>query len=173
MQMLHPPDCANLYAADYPGKLVVFPAASGAFSDVGLNFMALVYPNTGPGSCQSNNINLAHEFGHYVGLQHTFKASGSQADLSVALQAAYDDQFKAFDGDGLLDTLPEPLDPSAINATCSSRSATTTLALQGTSGSVTVSVPLQNIMSYYYNKTKEITPQQGAIVRALMGIRSM
>lgn len=146
MQMMVPSDCANLYAADYPDKVVVFP--DGGFSDVGLKFMAIVYPNRGrvfdSQPCEFNDINLAHEFGHYLGLQHTFSASGSESDLSAALQAANDDQFKAFDSDGLSDTPPEPLLEPDIPNTCSSRSKATTLTLQGTAGPVEVTVPLRN-----------------------------
>lgn len=76
-----------------------------------------------------------------------------------------------FDGDGLSDTPDEPI--WDVMSTRGSTAETKLVATYNLPGSSTYDLraPLKNIMSYYYNQTRRISPKQGIIVRALMGIR--
>lgn len=109
---------AAFYAAQYPNRIVVFyrwgsppPAGrnGGGFSSPpwgsdGWNFVAM--PST-----THSSADLAHETGHYLGLDHTFVYDESDETLTLkedlqALQDNYD--VSALDGDGLSDTPPDP-----------------------------------------------------------------
>lgn len=103
------------YAARYPNQIVVFyhwgndprTRTYGGFSSPpwsGLDFVAM--PST-----KGSTADLAHETGHYLGLDHTFAMTDNNpAKLMTreqdALRANHD--VNVLDGDGLSDTPPDP-----------------------------------------------------------------
>jgi hypothetical protein len=151
---------ANAVAAQYANKITVFfrfgPDAGptgGGFSSNSYNFVVM------PGFsvtqvCGHQNLGLlAHELGHYMGLSHTFPLDGFD---SVAEAQTYFDNNgnnpQSFDGDGLADTLPDP----NVGTEVFQCRHTTSLTLNG----YQFILPRNNIMSYYDEFRKMITPQQ-------------
>ncbi|HST58890.1 MAG TPA: M43 family zinc metalloprotease [Longimicrobium sp.] len=127
---------ANAVAAKYPGKLVVFfrrdagngpnPNTGNGWSDdpaSGVLFIAMpgfaqttvvgdVTPGTADGETSVQNIwQLAHDFGHFLSLDHTFPGSTDEGTNTVAKAAAYirnnGGAQGALDGDGIADTPAE------------------------------------------------------------------
>jgi len=153
---------ANELARHYPGKVLVFfrrgPGATptgGGFSSDAYDFVVMPEFDATTVCGIIQNIQLfAHELGHYLGLNHTFREFETKAEAAEALR---DSKFDArvFDGDRIKDTLPEPY----IKELQCSRDESVTLA--------GVPFPLlrSNVMSYYVNDTKTITPQQAEVVR--------
>ena len=138
-------------------------------TDADQRYVALpsLYPTTGFGFLTLGNGSfMAHEFGHYLGLYHTFPgwdglnpiyggdpATAAIADQSVADYAvANGGTVDAFDGDRLPDTSP---DPGAILYQRHGQDPCTTgqLTVAATSGgnpvSLTFDPPVRNVMSYY------------------------
>jgi hypothetical protein len=163
---------ANAAAANYPGQMLVIfrygmqidpnthqrTAAGGGFSSKDYNFVVM------PGFTDSQETShyLAHETGHYLGLNHTFPAEfPTLADAQFYFkQHGYDPS--AFDADGLSDTPPDPLVQSNEHIT-----PPTTLTLKdGNNNDVVFQLPTTNLMSYYNTPTRTISQQQTDIVRA-------
>jgi hypothetical protein len=126
----------NAIAARYPGKLVVFfrrdagngptPNTGNGWSDApasGVNFIAMpgfaattVFGDAtpGPGDAEASFQNiwqLAHDLGHFLGLNHTFPGTTDSGTGTVALASAYirghGGEQAALDGDGIADTPAE------------------------------------------------------------------
>ena len=148
-------------AARYPQKVLVLfrhgpdtGPTGGGFSGTRYNFAVL------PGfsvttACGAQNIDLfAHELGHYFGLHHTFVEFKTKAQAAEALRKAKN-RPSAFDGDGLAETPPEPY---IVDLGCA---RDTTVTLNG----VPFSLLRDNVMSYYHNDTKRLTPEQIKVVR--------
>jgi hypothetical protein len=161
-------DTANAEGARYPGELVAFfrhgPGSvdpGGGFSGSDLNFVAMPGFNTPVAGHQ--NIGLfAHEAGHYLGLAHTFptkKAFDTLADAQ-AYFSSHGYNVGAFDGDGLSDTLSDPMVKALTD------SHPTSVTLRDAAGrNVVIPVPYDNIMTYWDNAYKTLTPQQISRVR--------
>ena len=137
---------ADEIAEHYPDRLVVFfrhgrgPGATGAgFSGTAYNFVVM------PGwsddlHCGHDHISaLSHELGHHLGLRHTFARVFDVPAQAADFLAAYAGDVRAFDGDGLDDTAP---DPGVRSTECQ---AIDVLEL----GGVRVPLARRNIMSYY------------------------
>jgi hypothetical protein len=137
---------ADEVAEHYPDRLVVFfrhgrgPHATGAgFSGTDYNFVVM------PGwsddlHCGHDHISaLSHELGHHFGLRHTFARVFDVPSQAADFLAACAGDVRAFDGDGLDDTAP---DPGVRTTECQ---AIDVLEL----GSVRVPLARRNIMSYY------------------------
>jgi len=153
---------ANEVASHYPDKVLVLfrrgPGATptgGGFSSDTYNFIVMPeFDATTVCGTMQNGFLFAHELGHYLGLDHTFREFATKAEATEALRRS---KFSArvFDGDRLEDTAP---DPYIKELQCSTD---TTVTLAG--------VPFQllrsNVMSYYVSDTKTITPQQAEVVR--------
>jgi hypothetical protein len=155
-------DAGNAVAAQHPGSVVVFfrfgsggGATGGGFSAAGYDFVAMPgFNNTGV--CGHQNIDLfAHELGHYFELAHTFPDSGrvNVAEAEIFLSALGDDPA-VFDAGGLSDTPP---DPFVWTTQCD---GTTSLTLNNK----VFMLPRMNIMSYYDENVKALSPQQIAAV---------
>jgi len=165
-------DEANRYAAKHPDDIVVFfrhgyhidetksnvidksKATGGGFSSTGYNFVVMPGFNA-TGICGRQNIEMfAHELGHYLGLQHTFFdlsnrfTSWEEAEKYVAKHP----DKSHYDADGLSDT---PEDPGLYysDMQCSP-------TIEVTIAGVDFTLPRDNIMSYYDNATKRLSPQQ-------------
>ncbi len=103
--------------------------------------------------------------GHHLTLLRTFPGEGfaSEADAAAAFAAAGDDPT-VFDGDGVSDTLPDPFvgdDPHVCDPLRS-------FVLQG----VEFELPRDNIMNYYANPTKTVTPMQAGLLRHALAVRT-
>jgi hypothetical protein len=98
---------------------------------------------------------LAHEIGHYMGLRHTFVGeSFEDVREAEAHLSAHGGDPRAFDGDGLADTPPDP----AIRTFECERRESVELCGQ------TFALPRRNLMSYY-DERDSLSPQQVACVR--------
>ncbi len=156
-------------AADHPKSLVVFfrwgnasTPTGNSFSAADLNYVVgCGFASTGV--CGRQNISLlAHEFGHYFGLPHTFAGSfQTVADAAAALAAANNDT-SIFAGDPFDDTPPDPmigeiacLDTRAVRL-----------------GERDVPICRDNIMSYYDSPTKTLSPRQVRTVKWMLERRS-
>lgn len=147
----------NKIAAEFSESIVVFcrygpgegPTGAG-FSWTDYNFIVM------PGfmdarHCGHDHLDaLAHEIGHYLGLPHTFvlEPFKSTAEAEAYLQAT-GGKPSAFDGDGFLDTPP---DPSIRSLECD-RIGNVKL------GGMTFRLPRWNIMSYYDERDR-LSPMQ-------------
>jgi hypothetical protein len=158
-------DCARRYAAAWPYKVVIFTRPGNGFTSGDANHIAIgrLEDNAVCGDV-SNTQWLAHEFGHYMGLNHTFV--GDFADNASASKFLQDngDNAVVFDGDKLLDTNP---DPFYGGLECiGPHSSTATVALHGSWGPVAFAVDTNNVLSYYYNANVRISAKQAALTRA-------
>lgn len=137
---------ADEVAEHYPDRLVVFfrhgrgrQATGGGFSGTDYNFVVM------PGwsddfHCGHDHISaLSHELGHHLGLGHTFTRVFEVPSQAADFLAARGGDVRAFDGDGLADTAP---DPGVRTTECQPLDA---LEL----GGVRVPLARRNIMSYY------------------------
>ena len=144
-------------AAKYPGKLVVFfrygpgeKATGSSFAHFEDDFVAM-----GGNLHRPRDSAFSHEFGHYLGLQHTH---GLGFDT---VQEAEKDFIKSgkkpdrYDGDGLSDTLPDPCIRELRN-----KFTVASIKMDG----VKLELPRRNIMSYYLDGDS-LSPQQIAIAR--------
>jgi hypothetical protein len=183
----------NNIAAAFPGKIVCFlrwgsgpsptgngnaypPPGAGPkpphVDDVVQNYVALpnrIAPNFGLLN-QGNGGFVAHEFGHYLGLYHTFPGwtdlngpvyarfsgvmpSATQADQAVIdYLAARDRTIAALDGDGLSDTPPDPspiLYAAHSQDICANAQITALGKISGAPVSFTFSPDPNNVMSYF------------------------
>lgn len=139
-------------------------------TDVDQRYVALpsLYPATGLSFLTLGNGSfMAHEFGHYLGLYHTFPGwdgvnpvfggsptSAATADASVVTYAtANGGTVDAFDGDRLGDTAPDPgvvLYQQHGQDPCTARQlAVTGTTSSGAAVSLLFDPPVTNVMSYY------------------------
>lgn len=154
----------NAIAAKYSGKLVVFfrhgrgpGATGGGFSWWDYNFVAMPGFDDASHCGHPHTDALAHEFGHFLGLPHTFAGHYSTlAEAEEALQKAVN-KAAVFDGDGFRDTPPDPL----IRSLECDRTAS--IMLKGTR----FNLPRNNIMSYY-DERNTLSPQQSSRVRWIL-----
>jgi hypothetical protein len=137
---------ADQIAARHPDRLVAFfrhgpgeRATGGGFAWTDYNFV--VMPGWADDShCGHEHASaFAHELGHHLGLGHTFARVFPDADQAAAYLAERRGDVRAFDGDGLTDTAPDP----GIRTTECWRGAE--LRLNG----LRVPLPRRNVMSYY------------------------
>jgi len=139
--------CASTLGAVWPNKVVVImrSGVAGGFSYGYINFIASIplSPITLKcGDTVEDKRHIAHEFGHYMGLQHTFPA---------------DNSFP-IDNDLLSESFPDPHFEDCLDPFAASPPGTA-------SGPGGVVVNTDNVMSYYYHVTPRIGPNQAAIVR--------
>jgi hypothetical protein len=161
-------ECVNRFAAQYPDRVVIISSlkSGGAWTSGDMNHIVMGKWDEGF-NCDDPTILhttwLRHEFGHHVGLPHTFPWDMSQEDAND-LFIDNDCDINVFDGDGYADTLP---DPFIIGNDClAPHSKTAPVSLQDADGNDwTFSVPITNVMSYYQKPTASISAQQGNAVR--------
>jgi hypothetical protein len=142
-----PADCGHRYAANWPDRVVVYiTAGPGGASSGELDFIGVDSTMRSASSlvCAVKNPIpgtqfLAHEFSHYMGLAHTFLG----------------------DGDGLSDTLNDPMNSTTQVASGACASTLTPTAILG--GQI---VRTDNAVSYFYNISPKLTPMQAQLVRA-------
>ncbi len=160
---------ANAIAAQVPDRvLVIFRWGRGAsptgggFSWTDNNYVVM------PGFevtqvCGVQNIGLlAHEFGHYLGLAHTFRYISESVEQAESYLDAGAGDVNIFDGDGRTDTLPDPFvrDPSI-------QCATGPVVLNGNA----IPVPRENPMSYYH-PIDSYSPSQVWTMRQVLALRT-
>jgi hypothetical protein len=136
---------ANAVIARYPGRLVIFfrrgllgSPPMAAFSWLWDNFVAM------PGFTQEicghqYRTMLAHEIGHYLGLDHTFSEVFETVQEAETYFVRHGNVPGVFDGDGLDDTPPDPYIEALLCEPMES------LELEG----VAFPLPRDNVMSYY------------------------
>lgn len=154
-------------------------------TDVDQRYVALpsLYPTSGFSFLTLGNGSfMAHEFGHYLGLYHTFPgwdgvnpvfgasaATGAAADQAVADYAvANGGTIDAFDGDRLPDTAPDPgvlLYQRRGQDPCTTPQLTVTATSGATPVSLTFDPPVTNAMSYYALCTTGADPQPNGFTR--------
>jgi hypothetical protein len=153
-------------ASRYPGRLVVFfrhGALGGepvdGFSSPYLNFVAM--PGFDQILCGYHYRSmLAHEIGHYLGLDHTFSETFQSLEAAEDYFVRYGRTATVFDGDGIEDTPPDPYVESTV---CDRRGW---VILDG----VSLPLPLDNVMSYYPNPTG-LSERQIEGARWMLGLR--
>ncbi len=157
-------DTGNSVAAQHPAKITAFSPTGVSFSSTDYNFVTMT-GFTETSVCGHQNIGLfAHELGHYMGLSHTFAREFGSVQEAESFFTVNGNNPAVFDGDGLSDTPPDPY----VNVSQVQCLATTTnLSLNGTQ----FILPRNNIMSYYDDPAKTITPQQVQIVRQALEAR--
>ncbi len=99
-----------------------------------------------------------------MGLSHTFAREFASVQEAESFFIANGNNPAVFDGDGLSDTPPDPY-VNISQVQC--QVTTTSLSLNGTQ----FILPRNNIMSYYDDPAKTITPQQVQIVRQTLEAR--
>lgn len=154
------------------GLLVVFRYGEGAyptgggFSSSAYNFV--VMPGFQDTSiCKVQNISiLAHEIGHFFGLNHTFSKEFQTKNEAMNYFLNHFEDPNCFDGDrGAVDDTPP--DPFIREIDCNLSVDTVTFA------GVTFSLCRDNIMSYYYNPLPpSLSLQQVKIVREALITRN-
>lgn len=151
----------NRLAARYPGKLLVLVRHGPGPEPTGQGFAAAAYHFvvmpmfSADWHCGHPHVDaLAHELGHHFGLDHTFHHPFESREEAETFLRERGSDPRAFDGDGLSDTPP---DPGLRELECT-RDATVEL------GGHTFRLPRSNIMSYY-DERDSLTPQQIARVR--------
>jgi hypothetical protein len=164
-------DTGNSVAAQHPDKITAFfrfgpgtTPTGASFSSTDYNFIAMT-GFTETSVCGHQNLGLfAHELGHYMGLSHTFAREFASVQEAESFFSANGNNPAIFDGDGLSDTPPDPY-VNISQVQC--QATTTSLSLNGTQ----FILPRNNIMSYYDDPAKTITPQQVQIVRQTLEAR--
>lgn len=154
-------DAANAVAAEHPNEMTVLfrwgpgdSPSGGGFSWTSYNFVIMPGFND-TGLCGHQNIDiLAHEVGHYLGLRHTFTEHATVAAAESALTAAGNNP-SVFEGDGLVEN---GVDPFIRAIDCSGGVGVT---LNGTP----FTLGRTDIMSYYDNTEKTLSPPQIQIAR--------
>lgn len=155
-------------AAAAPGAITVLcrhgpgsrPAGNGF---AGTDSAFVVMPGTEDARhCGRPHVDLlAHELGHYLGLDHTFR--GEPFPHRAAAEAhflAHGRDPTAFDGDGLEDTAP---DPAIRSLECDPADS---VELAGAH----FPLPRRNLMSYYAERC-ELSPAQAARTRWMLAER--
>lgn len=151
----------NELASRFPRKVTVLfrhgpgPApVGGGFSSAGYHFVAMPAFDATTVCGVQNEFLLAHELGHYFGLEHTFREFPTKAAAAEALKRA-GNKPGVFDGDRLPETPPEPF---IVDLQCGGD------ALAVLNG---IPFPLlrDNVMSYYHARAKTLSPAQALVVR--------
>ncbi len=157
---------ANAVIARYPGRLVIFfrrgllgSPPMAAFSWLWDNFVAM------PGFTQEicghpYRSMLAHEIGHYLGLEHTFTEVFATVDEAEDYFVRHGNVPGVFDGDDLEDTPPDPYIESLL---CE---PATSVELEG----VDFLLPRDNVMSYYGDPTG-LSHRQTVVARWVLSRR--
>ena len=161
-----PEDCANRYAANWPTKFVIFSRQGGGFADGFSNYLVIGQMNPSTTYVCTNVPDtqwLGHEFGHYMGLSHTFWDTAQTETDSCNNQGN-------LNADTLFDTPDDPFygaGDSSNPLTClAPHSSTGTFHLRCGFSDYYYTVGTNLVMSYYYNDTVTISPAQGALTRA-------
>jgi hypothetical protein len=182
---------ATKEAAKYPGKLVVFfrdGADGNGFSLGNYEFVAMPQFNmtwlckakqTPAGECldtmgnpvdwEQNAGQLAHDVGHYFGLNHTFPGfTDLNYNLASATQKFVDSGFNVnvFDGDSLGDTPPDPGAGVYANEGWHKCNADHTSYIIGTIVTATIIPDRNNLMGYFGCDPNLLSPMQIDELRA-------
>ncbi len=135
-------------------------------------------PDGGSSAGILDDFHVAHEFGHFLGLQHTFGGFyNSKADADAFLWSSGNNEILAWDpgtstvGDGFSDTGPEPCIWPLVTQYCFSSATSYTYAKPDGGGAF--QVPLTNIENYQYHSSKELSAAQTRAIRAALYARGM
>ncbi|MBA4421030.1 MAG: hypothetical protein C0391_07760 [Anaerolinea sp.] len=152
------------YAAGKAGKMVVFFRSAPLQIDTGFRGEDFILmPASTPLACgQPDDTLLAHQIGHYLGLQNTFpQVFPSLLDAEKAYEE-HGTNPSFFDGDGLEDTILDVF-VDLPEFRCGSK---TSISLKGTE----VLLPTENIMSFYLSRN-QLSPLQVERSRYMLALR--
>lgn len=160
--------CATRWANTWPNKIVVFLRNGGSgnsgssprSSYIAMHHMLGNEALLCGGVAGPDTALFAHEFGHYIGLAHSFTDEGSQAN--AAARAGNPDNF---DGDAQEDTPPNPFWGGQECIAPTQKYGVVTL-----NGKSFVFLA-NNIMTYYNNVSRDMTPGQASLTRAERFVR--
>ncbi len=157
---------ANSVGARWPGKMVVFLRHGGYATPDGGSYSSGIANHVMFRNFPADaGFLLAHETGHYIGLDHTFPGSGG-ATLATMTTWAQNNTLWMLDGDGLSDTPWDPGVDAWAGMGWPNCGPNDLIVIPGTGTSYVVKPDRKNVMGYFFCEPGHVSPQQIEKVRS-------